>query len=78
MHCDPCWWPFFEEGGIDQCVCKNTSEIRKYYNWRKDTTPRDSPRVVWTKRERHKYYPTTIETGMAKICPFSIAYIIIM
>lgn len=23
----------------------------EYYNWRKDTTPRTSPRVVWTKRD---------------------------
>ena len=44
----------------------------EYYNWRKDTTPRAS--CFFGQRESQILSPTTIKTGMAKICPFSMAY----
>ena len=71
MHCDPWSWPFLGGGG-HWPVC-----MQEYF-WNLNTIigekiQRRAPRVFLDK-ESHKYYPTTIETGMAKICPFSIAY----
>ena len=63
---------FFGRRGALASVYARILLKSEYYNWRKDTTPRAS--CFFGQRESQILSPTTIKTGMAKICPFSMAY----